>query len=103
VGPLDQSALTLAIEHPTAESGHEQSVAGAKSALTPPADARPRRAVSRPDGADWLFRGDKGRILPESAPIRARDQLQPQIEICRRHYRGDPRLPVIEISVKLAA
>jgi putative transposase len=45
----------------------------------------------------------EGRILPEPAPIRARDQLQPQIEIRRRHYRGDPRLPVIEISVKLAA
>jgi len=45
----------------------------------------------------------EGRILPEPAPIRARDQLQPQIEIRRRHYRGDPRLPVLEISVRLAA
>jgi putative transposase len=45
----------------------------------------------------------EGRILPEPVPIRARDQLQPQIEIRRRHYHGDPRLPVIEISVRLAA
>jgi transposase InsO family protein len=44
-----------------------------------------------------------GRVLPEPVPIRARDQLQPQIEIHRRHYHGDPRLPVIEISVRLAA
>jgi hypothetical protein len=35
--------------------------------------------------------------------IRARDQLQPQIEVRRKHYRGDPRLPVIEMSVQLAA
>jgi transposase InsO family protein len=45
----------------------------------------------------------EGRVLSEPVPIRARDQLQPQIEVRRRHYRGDPRLPVIEISVKLAA
>jgi len=45
----------------------------------------------------------EGRVLPEPIPIRARDQLQPQIDVCRRHYRGDPRLPVIEISVKLVA
>ena len=34
---------------------------------------------------------------------RARDQLQPQTEIRRRHYCGDPRLSVVEISVRLAA
>jgi transposase InsO family protein len=45
----------------------------------------------------------EGRVLPEPVPIRARDQLQPQSEIRRRHYRGDPRLPVVEISVRLAA
>jgi hypothetical protein len=45
----------------------------------------------------------EGRILPEPVPIRARDQLQQQIGIQRRHYRGDPRLPIIEISVRLAA
>ena len=45
----------------------------------------------------------EGRVLPEPVPIRARDQLQPQIEIRRRHYRGDPRSPIIEISVKLPA
>jgi len=45
----------------------------------------------------------EGRVLPEPVPIRARDQSQPQIEIRRRHYRGDPRLPVVEISVRLAA
>ena len=45
----------------------------------------------------------KGHCLPKPVPIRARDQLQPQIEIRRKHYRGDPRLPIIEISVRLAA
>jgi hypothetical protein len=45
----------------------------------------------------------EGRCLPKPIPIRARDRLQPQIEVRRRHYRGDPRLPVIEISVRLAA
>jgi transposase InsO family protein len=45
----------------------------------------------------------EGRVLPEPIPIRARDQLQPQIEVRRRHYRDDPRLPVLEISVRLAA
>ena len=44
-----------------------------------------------------------GRVLPEPIPIRARYQLQPQIDIRRKHYRGDPRLPIIEISVRLAA
>ena len=45
----------------------------------------------------------EGRILPQPAPIRARDQLQPLIEVRRSHYRGDARLPVVEISVRLAA
>ena len=45
----------------------------------------------------------EGHCLPKPVPIRARDQLQPQIEIRRKHYRGDPRLPIIEISVRLAA
>ena len=45
----------------------------------------------------------QGHVPPKPVPIRARDQLQPQIEICRRHYHGDPRLPVVDISVRLAA
>jgi len=45
----------------------------------------------------------EGRVLPVPVPIRVRDQLQPQVEVHRRHYHGDPRLPVIEISVRLAA
>ena len=45
----------------------------------------------------------EGRVLPEPVLIRARDRLDPQIEVRRRHYRGDPRLPVLEISVRLAA
>jgi transposase InsO family protein len=45
----------------------------------------------------------KGRCLPTPVPTRARDQLHPQIEIRRRHYRGDPRLPIIDISVRVAA
>ena len=44
----------------------------------------------------------EGRPFPEAISIRARDQLQPQIEIRRGHFHGDPRLPVIEISVRLA-
>jgi len=45
----------------------------------------------------------EGRVLPEPVPIRARDQLEPQIEIGRKHYRDDPRLPVLDISARLAA
>ena len=45
----------------------------------------------------------EGHRLPEPVPIRARDRLQPQIEIHRGHYHGDPRLPVIEISVRRVA
>ena len=45
----------------------------------------------------------EGQALPEPIPLRARDQLQPQIEVRRRHYRDDPRLPVLDISVRLAA
>jgi transposase InsO family protein len=45
----------------------------------------------------------QGHVLSTPAPIRARDQRQPQIEVRRRHYHGDPRLPVLEISVRLAA
>ena len=44
-----------------------------------------------------------GRSLAKPIHIRARNQLQPQIEVRRRHYRDDPRLPVLEISVRLAA
>ena len=45
----------------------------------------------------------EGHRLPAPVPIRARDQLHPQIEIRRRYYCGDPRLPIIDISVRLAA
>jgi transposase InsO family protein len=45
----------------------------------------------------------QGYVLPRPVPIRARDQRQPQIEVRRTHYRGDPRLPVLEISMRLAA
>ena len=45
----------------------------------------------------------QGHVLPKPVPIRARDRLQPQIEIRRRHYHGDPRLPVLDVSVRLAA
>jgi transposase InsO family protein len=45
----------------------------------------------------------EGRILPAPIPIREWDQLDPQIEIRRRHHRGDRRLPVIDLSVRLAA
>lgn len=43
----------------------------------------------------------EGHVLPTPVTIRARDQLQPQVEILRRHYHDDPRLPVIKISVRL--
>ena len=45
----------------------------------------------------------EGRVLPEPVPIRARDQLQPQIEIRRGHYYGDLCLSVLDISVRLVA
>jgi transposase InsO family protein len=45
----------------------------------------------------------QGHVLSAPVPIRARDQRQPQIDVRRRHHRGDPRLPVIEMSVRLAA
>lgn len=42
----------------------------------------------------------ESRCLPKPIAIRARDRLQPEIEIHRRHCRGDPRLPVIKISMQ---
>jgi putative transposase len=45
----------------------------------------------------------EGRVVPEPVSVRARDQLQPQIGIRRGRYRGDPRLPIIGISVRLSA
>jgi hypothetical protein len=45
----------------------------------------------------------EGQVLPEPIPIRARDQRQPEIEVRQMHWHDDPRLPVIEISVRLAA
>jgi hypothetical protein len=39
--------------------------------------------------------------LPEPIPIRTRDQLDPQIDVRRWRCRGDPRLPIIDISVRL--
>jgi len=44
-----------------------------------------------------------GRCLPAPVRIRARDQLHPRIKTRRGHYLGDPRLPVIEISVQRVA
>lgn len=38
-----------------------------------------------------------GTELPEPIPIRAGDQLDSAIDICRRRVRGDPRLPIIAI------
>jgi len=45
----------------------------------------------------------EGRSLPEPVPIRARDRLQPEIAIRRRHHHSDPRLPIVDLSVQLAA
>ena len=60
------------------------------------------RAHSAPEGRTpqeaW-----EGHVLPTPVPIRARDERQPQIEVRRTHYCGDTRLPVMEISVRLAA
>ena len=59
---------------------------------------RPHRALhGRAPKAAW-----EGHVLPTPVLIRARDELQPQIEVRRRSH-GDPRLPVPEISVRLAA
>ena len=50
-----------------------------------------------------------GKVLPatteEFIPARrnTRDGPNIQIEIARRHYRGDPRLPIVDIQVRKAA
>jgi transposase InsO family protein len=40
-----------------------------------------------------------GKNLPEAIPIRANDPAHPLFRVTRRRYRGDPRLPVIDIRV----
>ena len=40
---------------------------------------------------------------PDPIPIRARNALQPIIDVKRLHFCGDHRLPVLKIDVKLAA
>jgi len=44
-----------------------------------------------------------GHCLPKPVAIRARDQLRPEVAIRRRHHHGDPRLPIVDLSVRLAA
>ncbi len=43
------------------------------------------------------------RKLPKPAPIRSRDGPTVEIQVARRHFRGDPHLPVPEITVRRAA
>ena len=38
---------------------------------------------------------------PDPVLIRARDCLEPQITVTRRHCRGDPRLPIVDITIRL--
>ena len=45
----------------------------------------------------------EGQCLPEPIPIRSRDAAGPQIDIRCLHYRGDPLLPVIHITLRRAA
>ena len=44
-----------------------------------------------------------GRTPGEPIQIRARDGPNLQIDIARRQFRGEPRLPIIEITVRRAA
>ena len=44
-----------------------------------------------------------GRKLPKPVPIRARDGPNIQIEIIRRNYRDEARLPMIDIQLRKAA
>ncbi len=50
---------------------------------------------------DQAWQGDES--LPVPIPIRARDHLPLQVDVIRRKCRGDPRLPVIEITLRSAA
>ncbi|MGC8561343.1 MAG: integrase core domain-containing protein, partial [Phycisphaerae bacterium] len=43
------------------------------------------------------------RKLPKPVPIRSRDGPKVEIHVARRHFRGDTRLPVIEINLRQAA
>ena len=45
----------------------------------------------------------RGKVPPKPVACRARDGPNIQIEITRRHYRHDPRLAVIAITVRRAA
>ncbi|MFH1024302.1 MAG: DDE-type integrase/transposase/recombinase [Planctomycetota bacterium] len=38
--------------------------------------------------------------LPDSTPIRERDLVKPAITVTRRRFRGDPRLPVLNITIQ---
>ena len=44
-----------------------------------------------------------GKALPKPVAYRTRDGPNIQIEIARRKHRGDPRLPVVEITLRKAA
>ena len=60
---------------------------------------RPHSAVNglTPDEA-W-----NGILQPQPIPIRSRDEAKPHIQILRRHCRGDPHLPIIQITIQKAA
>ena len=45
----------------------------------------------------------QGASLTEPIPIRSRDAIKPRIDIRRLKCRGDPLLPVIQITVQRAA
>jgi len=40
-----------------------------------------------------------GKEPPETLPVRANDPLQPLFRVARHPFRGDPRLPVMEIEI----
>jgi hypothetical protein len=44
-----------------------------------------------------------GHAPPEAIPIRARDSQKFNIQIARQKCRGDPNLPVIQITLRKAA
>ena len=61
---------------------------------------------SRPHSALGIRTPDeayRGKVLPKPIAYRTRDGPNIHIQIARRSYRGDPRLPVVEITLRKAA
>ena len=61
--------------------------------------ARPHSAL----GALTPEEAYRGKALPKPIAYRTRDGPKIDIEVCRRHFRNDPRLPAVEITLRKAA